>query len=94
MWYMSAVSQLCVSLYELTYQVVTKQQNTLFLPANSQHHDGPDDGRDREADDSPALALYPGRYPTAADNGEDLDDAEGNIEQDGLKGGIAEGLDD
>lgn len=75
-------------------EVVSKEQNALVLSRHSEHHDGANGGQDCNKGDGEALALEFRSAVARAEDGDDLDDAERDVKEDGLEVSVAEVADD
>lgn len=77
---------------ETTHKIITKQQHTLLLPGNSEHQHRADNGWHTGRGNDQALALEPLGEPASAEDGDELDGAKGDVEENGLEAVVAKRL--
>ena len=65
-----------------------------MLPWNGEHYYCPRRGQQAHAGNCQSFSLKSSGDPSCSDDDDDLDDAKGNIEEDGLEVGVSEVSDD
>lgn len=76
------------------HQVVSEQEHPLLFSRDNNHQQGPNGGDERKPHDDQALALESSGEPAPTDDGKNLDNPEGDVEENGFKAVIPKGLDD
>jgi hypothetical protein len=75
-------------------EVVSEKQHAFLRARHGQHHDSADCREHSNARNGGALAFEARGAPTRADDADDLDGAEGYVEENGLEIGVAKVSDD
>jgi hypothetical protein len=75
-------------------EVVAEQQDPFVFAGHGQHHYCADDGKDGDEGDGEAFATPACSRPRRAEDANDLDDAEGDVKEDGFEVRIAKVFDD
>ena len=75
----------------ITHQIIPKQQDTLVVVGSrdGEHEDGPNNGQHADGGDGQALSLPVRCSPGGPNNHEELDGAKRDVEENGVKVGVA-----
>ena len=76
-----------------THQIVAEQKHTFISSRDGEHEDGADGWENRDTRNDKTLPLGFRGEPAGSQNSDDLDHAEGDIEENGLKAIVPKGLD-
>lgn len=96
----AARKETCFDQYALTgivghtNQIKTKQQDTLLVARHHDHQQCPNRSNYCKSHNDQSLPLEASGQPASADDGNDLDHAEGDVKKDGFEAIVTERLDD